>query len=85
MKNYTVYVPITGIVKMEVKAENEEEAKEIALEDATLTEVEEWEAHEEIVRGNVFYGVQNTIELLSILGLFMMGILAGNYVNVSSS
>ncbi|EDP67345.1 PTS system, IID component [Carnobacterium sp. AT7] len=30
-------------------------------------------------------GVQNAIELLSILGLFMMGILAGNYVTVSSS
>lgn len=30
-------------------------------------------------------GVQNAIELLSILGLFMMGILAGNYVQVSSS
>ncbi|WAA09118.1 PTS system mannose/fructose/sorbose family transporter subunit IID [Fervidibacillus albus] len=30
-------------------------------------------------------GIQNVIELLSILGLFMMGILAGNYVKVSSS
>lgn len=30
-------------------------------------------------------GIQNAIELLSILGLFMMGILAGNYVTVSSS
>lgn len=30
-------------------------------------------------------GIQNIIELLSILGLFMMGILAGNYVKVSSS
>lgn len=30
-------------------------------------------------------GVQNAIELLSILGLFMMGILAGNYVTVASS
>lgn len=30
-------------------------------------------------------GVQNIIELLSILGMFMMGVLAGNYVKVSSS
>lgn len=30
-------------------------------------------------------GIQKTIETLSILGLFMMGILAGNYVKVSSS
>lgn len=30
-------------------------------------------------------GIQNAIEILSILGLFMMGILAGNYVKVSSS
>lgn len=29
-------------------------------------------------------GIQNAIEILSILGLFMMGILAGNYVQVSS-
>lgn len=30
-------------------------------------------------------GIQKIIELLSILGLFMMGVLAGNYVKVSSS
>lgn len=30
-------------------------------------------------------GVQTMIETLSILGLFMMGVLAGNYVNVTSS
>ncbi|MGX2945531.1 MULTISPECIES: PTS system mannose/fructose/sorbose family transporter subunit IID [Enterococcus] len=30
-------------------------------------------------------GVQTAIETLSVLGLFMMGILAGNYVNVSSA
>ncbi|UUX33412.1 PTS system mannose/fructose/sorbose family transporter subunit IID [Fundicoccus culcitae] len=30
-------------------------------------------------------GIQTMIELLSILGLFMMGILAGNYVKVSST
>ncbi|WP_410262062.1 PTS system mannose/fructose/sorbose family transporter subunit IID [Alkalibacterium sp.] len=30
-------------------------------------------------------GVQNAIELLSILGLFMMGILAASYIKVSSS
>lgn len=30
-------------------------------------------------------GVQNAINLLSILGLFMMGVLAGNYVTVTSS
>lgn len=30
-------------------------------------------------------GVQNVIALLSILGMFMMGILAGNYISVTSS
>lgn len=30
-------------------------------------------------------GVQTAIETLSVLGLFMMGVLAGNYVKVSSS
>lgn len=30
-------------------------------------------------------GIKNTIDTLSVLGLFMMGVLAGNYVKVSSS
>lgn len=30
-------------------------------------------------------GIQNAIETLSVLGLFMMGILAGNYVKVAST
>lgn len=30
-------------------------------------------------------GIQNAIETLSVLGLFMMGILAGNYVKVTST
>lgn len=30
-------------------------------------------------------GVQTAIEMLSVLGLFMMGVLAGNYVKVTSS
>ena len=30
-------------------------------------------------------GIQKAIEVLSVLGLFMMGILAGNYVKVSST
>lgn len=30
-------------------------------------------------------GIQKAIEMLSVLGLFMMGILAGNYVKVSST
>lgn len=30
-------------------------------------------------------GIQKAIETLSVLGLFMMGVLAGNYVQVSSS
>lgn len=30
-------------------------------------------------------GVQTAIEMLSVLGLFMMGVLAGNYVKVESS
>ena len=30
-------------------------------------------------------GIQKAIEMLSVLGLFMMGILGGNYVKVSST
>ena len=67
MKTYTIAVPITGVIYVDVKANSEEDALEAALEseDLSLDKCEEWEAHEHIVRGNVFYGHQNKIEVVA--------------------
>lgn len=55
MKKYTVKVPIVAVCYVEVEAENEEESIEKAFEsdDLSLENVEEWEALEHIVEGNV--------------------------------
>jgi hypothetical protein len=73
MNIYNVYVPITGVLTITVKAENEEEAKEMALDsqvalkiehdDANHVELNEFEMHKQIVRGNVFHGCMNDIDV----------------------
>lgn len=68
MKNYQVTVPITGIAFISVQAESEQEAIQKAMDNVTINEVESWEAHEHIVKGNVFYGVQNEVECELALG-----------------
>lgn len=57
-KTYVVSVPITGIIYVEVEAENEDEAIDLAMksEDLSLDSVEEWEPHRYVVKGNAFYG-----------------------------
>lgn len=61
LKEYDVCVPITGIIWVTVEAENEDDAIEKAMESDELSRdnIEEWETHEIIVRGNVFYGHTN--------------------------
>ena len=58
-KTYVVSVPITGVIYVEVEAENEDEAINLAMEseDLTLKAVEEWEPHRRVVKGNVFCGL----------------------------
>lgn len=60
-KRYGVTLPITGTVYVEVEADSEEAAIEAALnsDDLTGDAIESWEATDRIVKGNVFYGVQN--------------------------
>ena len=67
MKRYTVAVPITGVIYVEVNAESEKEALTAALDSDGLTRdnIEEWEAHDYVTRGNVCSAVQNSIEVVS--------------------
>jgi hypothetical protein len=63
MKEYCVTVPICGYAVVVVEAENEKDAKKKALEDVDISDIESWDALEEIVSGNCFNGPQNEIEV----------------------
>jgi hypothetical protein len=57
---YTISVPITGRVVVDVEASSEEEALEKLWErDEPWPQPDEWEVCETIVTGNVFNGMQN--------------------------
>ena len=68
MATYTVAVPMTGVIYVQVQAESEEEAlgKALDSEQLTLENLEEWEAHKQITRGNVLYAIQNEIEVVEV-------------------
>jgi hypothetical protein len=53
MKKYNVTIPIAGHAYVEVEAENEEDAKEKAM-DKTTTDIE-WEYLDQFNKGNVCY------------------------------
>ena len=61
MKIYYLTIPITGIIDIEIEAENEEEATQKAFDEISLDQVAGWQAHENITQGNVFYGMQNSL------------------------
>ena len=58
-KKWSVSVPFTGYVTVDVEADSEEEAIGVALgsEDLDITKAEGVEFHEHVVRGNVCYAV----------------------------
>lgn len=61
MATYSVKVPITGYLYVDVEAESEKEAIAAALEaDTKLQDVEEWSVHEHITQGHFFYGLLNS-------------------------
>jgi len=64
-EEYWVMVPITGVIAVQVEAESEADAMDKAMnsKDLTLDNIEGWEAHRAIISGNVFYGLQNEIEV----------------------
>ena len=63
MKEFCVQVPICGYAVVVVEAENEKEAISKALKDVQLSDIESWEALEQIVDGNCFYGAMNAVEV----------------------
>lgn len=66
MKLYTVKVPIVAVCYVDVEAENEQEAIDMAFEndDLKLENVEEWEPLEHITQGNVIYTHHNDAEVV---------------------
>lgn len=68
MKRFLVTLPITGYILVEVEADNERAAIDAALisDELRTDRIEEWEAHEHIVQGNVFYGRKNRVEVEDI-------------------
>jgi hypothetical protein len=73
MTKYVVYIPVTMSLAVEVDAESEEEAKDTAFNvdvifqlmgsDKDSCKICECEFHEQVVRGNVFHGVRNELEV----------------------
>jgi len=63
---WEVVVPIVGYALVTVRGADEKEAFENALDVVTRDHIEEWEAVEHIVEGNVFYGNVNDIEATRI-------------------
>ena len=65
MPKYLVTIPICGSVTVEVEAENEEEAKELALESEQVNDFDriEYDVVEHIVEGNFFFGSCNSIDI----------------------
>lgn len=75
MAKYSVLIPCTLSVDVTVEADSEEEALSKALDVDFSVKIDDgadramihvFEAHEEIVKGNVFYGVQNEVEVMLI-------------------
>lgn len=68
MPTYYVNIPATMAITVTVEAENEEEAKEKALEVPLYVTVrggdlQEYETHEQVCEGYVYNGVLNEIEV----------------------
>lgn len=55
MNTYEVTIPIFGHAYLTVQADSEEEAIELAMDEASPDHVEGWEALRELNRGNVCY------------------------------
>ena len=60
-KNYDVTLPITGSIIVTVKADSEDDAikKAFYSDGLVIDNIESWQAHEQIVQGNIFYGELN--------------------------
>lgn len=76
MNKYNVAVPFTGVMIIELEAENEKSAKDLAIDFGESIEIDvkspnkeiyvelsQLEFCEQIVKGNVFFGCQNEIDV----------------------
>lgn len=66
MAKYTVTLPFTGSLSVDVEAESKDAAidaafnlVDVTIKDGETSFVDEWETHREVTRGNVFSGVLN--------------------------
>jgi hypothetical protein len=59
MATYCVTLPVTGFCVVEVEAENADDAINKAMDNVTNDDLETWETHREITRGNVCYAEVN--------------------------
>ena len=67
-RRFYVDVPIAGVACVEVVAEEdtaEEQIILLACNIATLDDVNEWEAHEKIVEGNIVYASKWEAEIVN--------------------
>lgn len=59
-KTWSVCIPVTGVIYLDVQADSERDAIQAALNSDELPETpDEWEICEQIVTGNVFRGHTN--------------------------
>ena len=65
-KRYGVYVPIAGVAYIEVDAVDAEAAEELALSSVEQKHLQEWEAHRQLVQGNVIHFQHNRIDVEEI-------------------
>lgn len=67
MKRYTVEVPIVAVCYVEVEAESEKEAIDLAFQsdELSLENVEEWEAYRIIAEGNCLHTNYNRANVVS--------------------
>lgn len=65
MKRYTVVLPVSGKAVIDVMADSEEAAIDMALDSPlTMDNLEEWDVHRHIVRGNVCHAMQFSAEIV---------------------
>ena len=62
MKTWSVQVPITGYILNDVQAETKEAAIKAAMEaEYGVGDIEEWDTHRVIARGNICYATVNEV------------------------
>lgn len=65
--NYEVHIPITGYVSVTVESDeplDEDTVIQKAMEsDIRTDDIIEWDTQECVAAGNVFYGIQNKVDI----------------------